>query len=290
MRAFIANYLADAEQPVSINHLSDLFKGDGPKSFYEELLGFPIHYPLSPEETQELRLKLHMKFARESEYTTMVKTHNAIADLNDLPTINPEATEGAIYIVRNPLDVAISYAHHYGQTYGEAIENLGSENNTLGGTHRQVLQYLGSWSQHVLSWTQAPGLKLHLMRYEDMLAQPLATFTRLVQFLELPVDSKRCKKAIRFCSFKLLTRQERVSGFVEAIPSKDHPAFRDDNVEGRPETSNYKGEDRIRFFRQGKAGAWRDVLTPEHVQRIINDHREAMERCGYLDETGSPTF
>ena len=79
VRAFLANYLVNADSPVSINELPEFVRGDGPKHYYEEVLGYPINKPLSPQETQELRLILHEKFAYESQNTTIVKTHNAIA-------------------------------------------------------------------------------------------------------------------------------------------------------------------------------------------------------------------
>lgn len=290
VRAFLANYLVNGRSPVPINDLPEFVRGDGPKHYYEQVLGFPITEPLSPKETQELRLVLHERFAHESRNTTIVKTHNAIAYLDDLPTINPEATEGAVYIMRNPLDVALSYAHHYGMTCDEAIERLGSERNALGGTERQVFQFLGSWSEHVRSWVEAPGLKVHVMRYEDMLLEPVDSFSRLVGFLELPEDPGRCERAIEFSSFDALAGQERSQGFVEAIPAREHPSFRGKGLETAPETAEFRGESRIRFFRSGKLGTWRDHLTEEQASRVIGDHREVMEAHGYLDEGGAPVF
>lgn len=290
VRAFLANYLVNANSPLPINELPEFVRGDGPKHYYEDVLGFPIEGTLSVKETQELRLIVHEKFANESQNTTIVKTHNAIAYLEDLPTINPEATEGAVYVLRNPLDVAVSYAHHYGMTYDEAIEKLGSEQNALGGTERQVFQFLGSWSQHVLSWIEAPGMKLHRMRYEDMLLNPSETFKGLVEFLDLPEDPERCEKAVRFSSFESLAEQEASQGFVEAIPAKEHAAFMGKQVADIPETATFQGEKRIRFFRQGKMGAWHEELSAEQVERVINDHREVMEAQGYLDSDGTPVF
>ena len=283
VRAFIANYLVDASSPVPINELPEFVRGDGPKHYYEDVLGFPIEGTLSVKETQELRLILHEKFAHESQNTTIVKTHNAIAYLEDIPTINPEATEGAVYIMRNPLDVALSYAHHYGMTYDQAIEKLAWEQNSLGGTERQVLQFLGSWSE-------APGLKLHVMRYEDVLVDPTASFAGLIKFLDLPEEPERVEKAVWFSSFDALAGQEESEGFVEAVPAKEHAAFQGKDVEKIPETAKYQGECRIRFFRAGKLGSWRDQLTSDQVSRIISDHREVMEAPGYLDEQGAPTF
>ena len=290
VRAFLANYLVNADSPVSINELPEFVRGDGPKHYYEEVLGYPISKPLSPQEAQELRLIVHEKFAYESQNTTIVKTHNAIAYLDDIPTINPKATEGAVYIMRNPLDVVLSYAHHYGQTYDKAIESLASEQNALGGTERQVYQFLGSWSEHVRSWVDAPGLKLHVMRYEDMILDALETFTKLLEFLEFPNEPKRCEKAVQFSSFESLTAQEKSEGFVEAIPAREHPAFLGTDLPQIPDTEKYKGESRIRFFRAGKLGMWRDEFSSEQVARIIEDHREVMDTHGYLDEKGQPVF
>ena len=290
VRAFIANYLVNADSPVPINELPEFVRGDGQKHYYEDVLGFPIEEPLSVKETQELRLIVHEKFAHESQNTTIVKTHNAIAYLEDIPTINPEATEGAIYIMRNPLDVALSYAHHYGMTYDEAIEKLAWEQNSLGGTKRQVFQFLGSWSEHVRSWVEAPGLKLHVMRYEDMLIDPTGSFNRLIKFLDLPEEPERVEKAVRFSSFDALAGQEESEGFVEAVPAKEHAAFQGKDVEEIPETAKFQGESRIRFFRAGKLGSWRDQLSAEQISRVISDHREVMEAHGYLDEQGAPTY
>ncbi len=46
----------------------------------------------------------------------LIKTHNAVANVEGGPTINIDVTQAAVYIVRNPLDVAVSYAHHWGSS------------------------------------------------------------------------------------------------------------------------------------------------------------------------------
>jgi hypothetical protein len=35
-------------------------------------------------------------------------------------------------------------------------------------------------------------------------------------------------------------------------------------------------------FRDGRAGQWKEVLTPAQVQRIVDAHGEQMQRFGYL--------
>jgi hypothetical protein len=38
------------------------------------------------------------------------------------------------------------------------------------------------------------------------------------------------------------------------------------------------------FFREGKAGQWKKVLTKEQIAAIVDTHREQMARFGYLPE------
>ncbi len=265
-RAFLANYLRNPAAPIPINDLPKFIKGDGVAWPYEKLAGRPVG-EMSVEEIQELRLKVHMTFATSSSETVFVKTHNAIALLDDVPTINPDATAGAIYIIRNPLDLAVSYAYQYGVDYDRTAEIFRSEDSLLPNHGPLVVQYLGSWSNHVRSWLDAPGLKPHLIRYEDMARKPGRTFRAAIKFLGLPLEAPRLKNAIRFSSFDTLAKQERDSGFVEAVPI----------------------DNRV-FFRKGKVGDWRNHLSAAQADRLIEDHHEVMAEHGYLTKDGRPVF
>jgi aryl sulfotransferase len=43
-----------------------------------------------------------------------------------------------------------------------------------------------------------------------------------------------------------------------------------------------KSDYQKRFFRNGKAGGWRDALSAEQAARIEVDHGVVMRECGYL--------
>jgi hypothetical protein len=79
----------------------------------------------------------------------------------------------------------------------------------------------------VTSWLEAPGLSLHVMRYEDMPARPEDTFGAAVAFLEQPADSERVARAVRLCRFEALARQEADHGPVMArvgyLDADGHP-------------------------------------------------------------------
>ncbi len=262
LRAYLANYFHNPPRPLPINKLPDHALGDNFLIHYEQFSGKKAE-DLTPEDIATLRPKVHEWFAQSRGDTVLVKTHNACILADGQPLITPSSTAGAIYVIRNPLDVAVSFASHYQVTPERAVELLCDESHILPAIPGQITQILLSWSGHVRSWIRAPKMHLHVMRYEDMQEKPVKTFRGLSKFLGLPDDKERAKRAIKFSSFRELKKQEDASGFVEARP-----------------------DGKARFFRQGKAGAWRGVLTDEQVARLIEAHGEIMTEFGYLSRDG----
>jgi Sulfotransferase domain len=75
-------------------------------------------------------------------------------------------TAGAIYVVRNPLDVAISYAKHLGMPIERAVHILNMPRFETDNFPNAVYEFYGSWSQHVASWTRRPHRAVFIVRYE----------------------------------------------------------------------------------------------------------------------------
>ena len=261
VRVVIANLFANPSRPFDINRLSQFDYGDALGHLYERVAGKSLE-EMTDDELHALRPRVHRLIANERPETIFVKTHNAVTVLGDIPTVTSDVTEGAIYIVRNPFDLAVSYAPHYGLTIDQAVDAICSHENRVVTDKKVVMQFLGSWSDHVKSWTEAPGLRLHVVRYEDMSRKPVETFGRLVEFLGLPKDRERLKKAIRFSSFDVVSRQEEQTGFIERSSKAD------------------------RFFRKGTVGEWRSVLTPALVDKLIDHHGDVMVEFGYLSKDG----
>jgi len=265
-RTFLRNLQEDGDEPVDINDLSTGAIASG-RGWLDEVLGFDTA-ELSPDEVERLRPAVY-RWALHEEGVGYHKIHDAYTHTSDgEPLVSREATLGALYILRNPLDVAPSAANHWHCSIDQAIERMGRSDMALARTKKalpdQVRQRLLSWSEHVLSWADARGLNCRVIRYEDMLADPVTTFSEAARFLKLPDDPARVEKAVRFSDFKELARQEAEKGFRE-----------------RPLHTES-------FFRQGKSGGWRDKLTVAQVERIIADHGAVMRRFGYLDADGRP--
>jgi hypothetical protein len=205
----------------------------------------------------ETRWKAQRDIGRMSTDDLFVKTHNAHVEAEGLPMIHMDLTAGAIYIVRNPLDVCISLADHYGSTIDEAIDVMADPRSGTNTGDQLVFEIHKDWSTHVLSWTNSPGPWLHVARYEDMLRKPQVTFTRVARFLGLNPERDRVERAIRASSFESLRGQEDQKGFRER---------------------SYKAE---KFFRVGKAGQWRTALSKPQIDRVVEAHKEQMARFGY---------
>lgn len=257
LRAFLHNLLQDPAKPMEINALDRFTHGDTLRHWYETVAGGPIaDWP--PERIAQLRPKVHRMLSQSFPDSVFVKTHNALAEVHGVPLITMDYTTAAIYVVRDPRDVAVSMTHHFGLTLDQAVAMLNNAEAATGMDDRNVQQFYGSWSTHVNSWTGQPAQGLHILRYEDMHQRPRTAFGEVVRFLGLPPDRRRLEKAIRFSSFKVLQNQERRDGFKE----------RSVHAEA--------------FFRAGRAGQWRELLSSAQQAAIEAAHGEVMRRFGYL--------
>jgi hypothetical protein len=181
------------------------------------------------------------------------------------PLFPPEVTQGVVYLVRNPIDLVSSFANHSLTDHAAATElvcQTGSsrwrQDRALG---MQLPQRLGSWSEHVRSWTEEAGVPVCVVRYEDLLDEPAQTFTRALYTCGLEPDALCVEKAVAFSRFEELRRQEAEHGFREMLSST-----------------------RELFFRRGEAGRGRSELGPALVHAIVEAHGETMARLGYLPD------
>ena len=258
MRVFLHNLLRNPAAPAPINSINQFCLGEDSASLYNNFDPRPLS-TLTAAEVMALRPKVHELLTTAFPDSVFVKTHNLLGEAEGQPLINLKCTAGAIYLVRNPLDVAISYAHHFGVGIDDSIEQLNYAGAGTPTTDLVARQYYGSWSMHVSSWTEVPFPTRHVVRYEDMIDDPLDTFAGVAKFLGLEPPIERLQRAIANSSFEQLQSQENDRGFVE-----------------RSQHS--------RFFRSGRTGQWRSELTEDQIRQVVSDHRTQMQRFGYVPE------
>jgi aryl sulfotransferase len=269
VRIFLNNYLQNGRTPADINNLEDSMHA-GTRELFDRLTGVESS-DLTAVEIDRARPWMYRRWAEDSPETLFVKVHDAYRCTDAGQPIFPqEATRTAVYIIRNPLDIAASMANHLSIGLDKAIAYLADEQYGLASSghklHRQLPQFMGSWHTHVHSWTNQTELPVHLVRYEDLRHAPLATFATLVRAVGLPVEPERLAQAVAFSSFDQVKQQETAVGFKERLP--DTPAF----------------------FRHGQAGRWQVELSPTQIDTICRQHRATMQQFGYLDEDGRPVI
>ena len=193
-----------------------------------------------------------------------LKMHDALIPPSEhLPVpISLESIDRVIYLIRDPRDVAPSLARHLGVSIDEATTFMADPDKTLSeypwrpGGH--VIQRISSWTEHVRSWACRPGgLPVCVIRYEDLVAEPEATFAALAKFLNLALPAGRISTAVAATAMSVLQQKEEAAGFREK-PGGMH-----------------------RFFHQGGPDSWRATLTPAQVSAIEMNHAEMMHRFGY---------
>ena len=257
VRSFINNYLANQVQDINKLHQHSI---DEVKSFrYEKYLSDGQRTTdLDLEAICALRPKVQRDIAMQAHGTTFVKSHNFQGEYKSHALHNWQVSSGAIYVVRNPLDVAVSMSNYFDYTIDDAIAYMGDDMSGTPNELENVPQVISSWSKNVSSWTQAPSNNHLVLKYEDLLSNPRKGFRKVEQLLGMKKDPKRLANAIKASSFSQLKLQEQKRGFLE------------------------KHENAGSFFRQGKAHQWRAVLSEAQVKAVVERHREQMEKFSYI--------
>lgn len=269
MRILLTNYLRDAQEPADINALDG-----GPiasaRAAFDDHVGIEAS-DLTQDEIERYRPFVYEQMSRQAKEPLFLKVHDAFTYTPfGYPLISKAATAGVIYLLRNPMDVAVSFAHHSAASLERMVRKMGEADyafvDSPHSLYNQLRQKLLTWSGHVTSWVDEPDLRVLVVRYEDLKADPIAGFRAVIQFCGLADDARRIEKAVRFSQFEQVQQQEAQHGFAEKMPTAKS------------------------FFRKGQVGSWREELTPELAQKLIRDHAPVMKRFGYLDENGEVRY
>ena len=194
-----------------------------------------------------------------------LKTHNGNFNLGNYPFTNTENTIGGIYVVRDPRDVVLSYANHFGVSNDESANMLMDKENCEQYFDEKLKEkylrsLMGSWSMNYLSWRHFRGRKIHLMKYEDLIEDPKKNFIKMLEYINsiisINIDQNRISKAVEETAFDKLQNLEDREGFIEVGKGK--------------------------FFRKGMVGEWREKLDPKLTKKIEDHFRKEMIELEYL--------
>ena len=259
-RIFLTNYLKNGEIPSTLEEIeSTPLSSDA--SLFENISGLNP-FELSPDEVDLYRPDIYRYESKESEKTCYRKTHDAYTlNAKGEPIFPAEISKGAIYVLRNPLDVCVSYANHGKMKIKKTINFLLNEKAEMAGKKSgQLRQTLLSWKGHIARWRNQQAIPIHFVRYEDMKLDPIKAFGECVRFLELEYDEKRLRRAIEYSDFEVLKEMEMTNGFNERLQNCNS------------------------FFWKGKIGNYRDHLSDEEIKQIVECNYDMMKAFGYIDQ------
>jgi hypothetical protein len=169
----------------------------------------------------------------------------------------------AIYLVRDGRDVAVSYYY--------TLIRRGMYEGEFGPFLKLFLDGgvdgYGPWHEHVESWLASPlngDGSLLVLRYEDLLRDPVANVSRAMEFLGAPVERERAEEAVDRYSADRMREQERRSRFHEQQKRQD-----------------------ILFVRTAESGDWARTFSAGDEDLFARVTDDLPRRLGYGDRPGA---
>jgi hypothetical protein len=192
-----------------------------------------------------------------------LKTHNTLCTINGHDFANSSNSLGAIYIIRDPRDIVVSYSHHLNLSYEETFLKMIDSRTVEKTIDLKDRVLLGTWSNHYNAWKNFPIKKI-LIKYEDLINDAHLNFKRIIYYLNelygLPIKEEGLAKSTENVHFKNLKELEKAEGFNE-----------------NPNIKLNKN-----FFRKGRVGEWKKVLPVDLVKKIEKEFKNEMIENNYL--------
>jgi len=183
-----------------------------------------------------------------------VKTHNANLLINGYELIPATLTKAVIFIVRDPKDVLPSFSKHMGVDMDKGLEWMQDKFRMLNGSTKAT-DFISSWKDHTNSWLNPSAQNVKYFRYEDMISDPIYTFSEMLKHSGVEPDRERVIKSLELVKLSKLKKQEKESGFSE-------------------HSKHAKGQ----FF-----GAKHKQINPKQSHTIEKVCGRIMKKLGYID-------
>jgi len=255
VRAFLANYFS--KKTTGVFDKTYGINGFPREKFFEGIVDKEL-IKKNPFELFKYFIPAQKKI-NENNKLHFLKTHNFAGSFKNYPFTDASNTCGAIYLIRDPRSVAVSYAYHTNISFEKSVDQLLNENLTSVNDELYVEARL-SWSIHAQSWINSNWPKV-IIRYEDLHMDTFENFKKILLFIKkfssFEVDDEKIKKTISICSFNNLSNEEKKKGFLEKLEN-------------------------INFFRKGEIDEWRNVLPKNLIQKIEKKFEKQMKELGYL--------
>lgn len=244
-------YLAHVLKYLDINANSRITYSDAMPHIYQAVSSLSLEHMCMEHRVVLRGAALIHLLAEAAHRPIIVKTHCANIDINSIKLIPYELTKTSVLLVRDPRDVALSYARFLNCDVDKAIELMEDKRHRLC-SNVVIPQYVSSWSMHTFSWIKYA--KPLVVKYEDLMEDTTHWFKEILKLWS--EDTEGAGKAVDMANLANLQLQEKKHGFIENFGHH-------------------------RFFGPG-GSRWKNKLTKDQVDRIEKEHGEMMNELGYM--------
>ncbi len=166
---------------------------------------------------------------------------------------------------RDPRDCCVSFYHHLMNMTDQARANKDIPCPTSFDEHVDMWLEFAAWYRNVKSWwPYFENPRVLWLRYQDMKTDITASIDQITAFLEWKISDKQKERVLEHISFDWMkAHDEKFSG-----------------QGGHSQGTNNKGNNKNpvfkpgKFIRQGKVGSYRELMTDEQEQRILQKAKD----------------
>jgi hypothetical protein len=213
-------------------------------------------------------IKVQESFVKKNE-VQFLKTHSYLFNIHNNHFTNLKNSLGAIYIVRDPRSVSISYSNHRNQNIDKITDQM-IRGKYIGGNlsskkiKDQTVTYTSSWEKNYNSWKSFDAVNKYLLiKYEDIVSEKKEEiFIKILDFVhhldkkKFTLDKNKLKNVLETTRFEKVQSLEKSHGFSEALKND--------------------------FFYKGPNNDWKKTLDFKNQQKIEKSFSKEMKELGYI--------
>ncbi|XP_047739132.1 sulfotransferase 1A1-like [Hyalella azteca] len=200
----------------------------------DQLVGTAIYFQVAEAHWKPRTIKTHLPFS--------------MLPKNLLDTCKVKSEKCVVYVSRNPKDNVLSAQHHY--KLAKLHNFVGTQDEFVDLFVEDLLLY-SPYGQHLReAWSRRHHPNFFMTTFEELKADTRQQLTKLDAFLGTGLTDKQFDNILQTTSFRTMQEKDQMQKLNETSYNMD-----EGNKEGL-------------FVRQGKAGTWRDKITPEQNAKL----------------------
>jgi len=195
-----------------------------------------------------------------------LKTHSCNYNINENLFTNQEITSCAIYLVRDPRNILLSYSDFLNIPLEDTLNHMQQE-KILYQKYENVsypITHLGSLKTNIASWLKSQILfPVKIIKYEDLIFNTYDIFYDILIFLnkytKIDINHSKINSIIKKTEFNTLKKLEERGFFLEIsnASNKNH------------------------FFNQGKERDWKRNLNVNYFNKVQNIFEKEIKMFNY---------